>query len=393
MIEILRLDHQGRGIGKINNKIIFIPNTLPGEIVEYKIIKEKKNYIEGQAIKIIKESNKRIKPICPYFNICGGCQLMHIKYEDQLKYKQEKIEDIIHKYTDKSLKINQIIGSNNIYNYRNKVTLHANNIIGYYKENSNEIININNCLIADNKINNIIKKLKNIKLNKDEIVIKSNNKNTLIYYKNKNNNLNNIEVDNIILNKQIIKGNGYNIETLNNLKFIISPTSFFQVNTEQAIKLYDKIKEIANIHKNNYILDLYCGTGTIGLYLSNMCKEVLGVEINKEAIKDANKNKELNNIKNTQFIVGDAKEVIKKINYKPNIIIIDPPRSGLFKGMIDDLIKFNAQKIIYVSCEPITLARDLNELKKYYKIKEIQPIDMFPNTYHVENIVLLEEEK
>ena len=161
------------------------------------------------------------------------------------------------------------------------------------------------------------------------------------------------------------------------------------MNTRQTINLYEKIKELAHLNKNNIILDLYCGTGTIGLYLSKECKEILGVELNEDAIKDANKNKKLNNINNAKFIVGDAKQIIKKLNYKPDIIIVDPPRSGLFKGMINDLIKFKANKIIYVSCNPLTLSRDLKELINPYKIEQIQPLDLFPNTYHVECICLL----
>lgn len=389
MTYIKRFDHQGRGIGIFNNKIIFIKNALPEEIVEITITYNKKNYQEGTITKIIKESNIRIKPICPYFNICGGCQLMHISYKEQLKFKQEKVENIIHKYTDNSLKINKIIKCDNIYNYRNKATIHVFNKIGFYKENTNEIIDINYCYLLDNKINEILKELNNKKLDNDEIIIKSNGIDTLVYHENNNNDLSNINTNNIILKDKIIKGNNYIIETLNDYKFIVSPLSFFQVNTKQTIKLYNTIKKLANLNQNDNLLDLYCGTGTIGIYLSKYCSKVLGVEINKHAISDANKNKELNNIGNIEFIIGDAKDIIKNTKFIPNVIIVDPPRSGLFKGMINDLLKFNADKIIYVSCEPITLARDLKELMNYYNIKEIQPVDMFPNTYHVENVVLL----
>lgn len=389
MVEIIRFDHQGRGIGLQNNKITFIKGAIPGEIVECTITNNKKNFQEGKIVKIIKENNTRIKPICPYFNTCGGCQLMHINYDEQLKFKQEKIENIIHKYTDNSIKINNIIKCDNMYNYRNKATIHVNKKIGFYKENTNEIIDIKYCYLLDNKINDILKKLQNKKLYNDEIIIRSNGINTLIFNKNDKNNLSNINSDNIILNNKILKGNNYIIENLKELKYIVSPQSFFQVNTKQTIKLYDKIKELADLNKNDNVLDLYCGTGSIGIYLSKYCNKILGVEINEQAINDANKNKELNNLTNIKFIVGDAKDVIKKTNFKPNVIIVDPPRSGLFKGMIDDLHKFNANKIIYVSCEPITLARDLKELKDYYKIEQIQPVDMFPNTYHVENVVLL----
>ena len=390
MIEITKLDHQGRGIGRINNKIVFVPNTLPGEIVEIKYIKEKKNYIEGQAIKYIKKSNKRQKPLCKYYNICGGCNLMHLSYQDELEYKQKKVEEIIYKYTDKNINIKPIIPCEKEYNYRNKITFHTNNKIGLYKKDTNEIIDIDNCLLADNNINNILKELKKLNYTNEDIVVRSNNNKTLIYYKGTIDNIKNINADTIINNKQILKGNGHIEEYLNNLKFIISPTSFFQVNTKQTLKLYEQIKKLAILSKGDNILDLYCGTGTIGLYLSKYCKQVLGVEINEEAINDANINKQINNISNAKFIKGDAKKVITDLHYKPDIIIVDPPRSGLFKGMVEDLCKFNAKKIIYVSCDPITLSRDLKVLNKKYKIELIQPVDMFPHTHHVENIAILE---
>lgn len=389
MIEILRLDHQGRGIGKIDNKIIFIPNTLPGEIIEYNITKSKKKYLEGEITKFIKKSSQRIEPICPYYNKCGGCQLMHLNYQNQLKYKQEKIENIIHKYVNENIKIESIIKADNIYNYRNKITLHSKNKIGMYKKDSNDIINIDSCLIANNKINEIIKELNKINIYEDEIIIRNNGQDSLLKYQNEQNNFNKINVDSIILNNQNIKGKGYNIETIENLKFIISPTSFFQVNTEQTIKLYNLIKNLANCNKSDNILDLYCGTGTIGLFINNNSKNILGIEINKDAIKDANQNIILNHIQNAKFINDDAKNYINKVNYQPDIIIVDPPRSGLFKGMIEKLIKFKAKKIIYVSCDPITLSRDLKELTNRYQIEKIYPIDMFPNTYHVESVCLL----
>ena len=390
MIEITKLDHQGRGIGRINNKIIFVPNTLPGEIIEVKITNEKKNYLEGQATKYIKTSNKRIKPLCPYYELCGGCNLMHLSYKDQLEYKQNKVEEIIKKYTNTTIKINNIIPSDNEYHYRNKITFHTNKIIGLYKKHTNDIINIKECLLANNKINEILKELNKLSFNKEDIVVRSNNQESLIYYKGNINNIEKIKIENIINDKKIIKGNGYIKEQLNNLKFIISPTSFFQVNTQQTIKLYDKVKQLAYDKNMNKLLDLYCGTGTIGMYLSDNYQEVLGIEINKEAIKDANKNKKSNIINNITFIAEDAKKAIKRLKYKPDIIIVDPPRSGLFKGMIDNIIEINPKKIIYVSCDVITLARDLNQLSKKYIIKEIQPIDLFPQTYHVENIASLE---
>ena len=390
MIEILRLDHQGRGIAKVNDKIIFIPKVLPGEIVEYKIIKNKKNYMEGQVTKIIKNSPQRIIPKCKYYDVCGGCNLMHMSYQNQLIYKQEKIENIINKYVNEKVDIKPIIASENEINYRNKITIHADKHIGLYQENSNKLIKIDECLLADKRINRIIKELYNKYLYRDEFVIRVGEKETLFYYQNPKNNLEDISADNIALNNKIIKGKNYIIEALNDLKYKISPSSFFQVNTKQAIKMYEIIKQIVNSKKSDKIIDLYCGTGSIGLFLNNECNSILGIEINKDAVKDANDNMLLNNIKNARFIAGDAKRVIKEISFNPDILIVDPPRSGLFKGMIDDIYIFNPLTIIYVSCDPLTLARDLNILKEKYCIKMIQPIDLFPNTHHVESICILE---
>lgn len=389
MVEVIKLDHLGRGIGKLDGKIIFIHNALPNEIVSVKIIKDKKRYYEGIVTEYKKLSNKRIQPLCPYYDKCGGCDLMHLDYNDELKFKQEKIENIINQYVNENIKINKIIESDNIYNYRNKLTLHINNKIGLYQKQSNDIIEIDKCLIVDDKINKIINDLKKYKINTKEIVIKASNKETMISYNGNISKIEDLNCSNIWENSKLIKGNGYIQEKIGNLTFQISPEAFFQVNTKQTKKLYDKIKVMANLSKNDQVLDLYCGTGTIGLYLSDACSKVLGVEINEQAINNANNNKKINNIKNAEFIVGDAKKVIKDIKFKPSVIIVDPPRSGLFKGMVDDLIKFNANKIIYVSCDPMTLARDLNILQEHYEITEIQPVDLFPHTHHVECIAKL----
>ena len=393
MVEIIKLDHLGRGIGKLDGKIIFIPNALPNEILSVKIIKDKKRYYEGIVTEYKKLSNKRIKPLCPYYDTCGGCDLMHLDYNDQLKFKQEKIENIINQYVNENIKINKIIESDNIYNYRNKLTLHTNNKIGLYQKQSNDIIEIDKCLIVDDKINKIIKDLKKYKINTKEIVIKASDKETMISYNGNISKIKDLSCSNIWENSKLIKGNGYIQEKIGSLTFQISPEAFFQVNTKQTKKLYDKIKVMANLFKNDQVLDLYCGTGTIGLYLSDACSKVLGVEINEQAINNANSNKKINNIKNAEFIVGDAKKVIKDIKFKPDVIIVDPPRSGLFRGMVDDLIKFKADKIIYVSCDPMTLARDLKLLQEYYEITEIQPVDLFPHTHHIECIASLKRRK
>ena len=203
--------------------------------------------------------------------------------------------------------------------------------------------------------------------------------------------LKNLDVS-VYHNSKYISGNKVLIETLNNYKFSILPDSFFQINKKQTINLYNQIVEYANPQKEDKVLDLYCGVGTIGIYLSKYCKEVLGIEINKSSIENANINKKLNNVENISFIEADVSKVLS-IKYKADIIIVDPPRSGLDKNTIETLIKINPKKIVYVSCDPITLSRDINLLKNNYILKDIKLYDMFPETYHVESVCVLERRR
>lgn len=403
-LKIERLDDQGRGIGKVNDKTIFVSNILIDEIVDVKITNIKKKFMEGEVVKYIEISNKRIKPICKYFEDCGGCDLMHMSYDDQLKYKQDKVKRIINKFSniDSNL-VTDIIGSKNNLNYRNKITLHINNGIGLYQRKSNEIIKIDECLITDKRINDIIKLINdNISINNiKEIIIKA-SKNTndlmLIFDANSIDKEKIIDVcknkvTSIMLKKDnnyyLVYGKDYIIEKIGNFKFMISADSFFQVNTNQAEILYNKVLEYADLSKDDYLLDLYCGTGTISLYLSNYVHKVFGIEINKYAIKNAFKNKEINNIDNAEFICSDVSKLVNNIDFKPTVIVVDPPRSGLDKVTINYILNGNVKKVVYVSCDPITLARDLSLLNEKYEVKKITPVDMFPNTHHVECVVLL----
>ena len=364
-VTIIDYDHQGRGMAKINDKIVFIPNTMIGEIVKIKITKNKKNYMEAKVIEYIKENEKRIKKLCPYYEKCGGCDILHLPYDEQLIYKENKIRNIISRYLKEDIKINSIVKSDKHFNYRNKVILHANNNkIGYYEKNTNNIISINNCLLLDPSLNKYIKTLNKID---NELVLRTNG----------------IDI--------LDDDNSFIIKNIGEYKYLVSLKSFFQINDNVTYKLYEKVKEYCNSTKEDNILDLYCGTGTIGIYLSKECNSVLGIEINKQAIMDANKNKELNNITNIEFIAQDVSKVINKIKFKPSIIVVDPPRAGLDEKTIKEIIKMNPRRLVYVSCDPMTLVRDLNILKYYFNIKEITPFDMFPNTYHVETISLLEK--
>lgn len=385
IVKIEKLDHFGRGIAKVNNMPIFVENSLIDEEVEILITKEKKNYMEGVVIDYIKKSPLRVKSNCPYYDKCGGCDLLHLSYIEQLKYKENKVKEIIKKFSGLEC-VNNIVSSKQ-FNYRNKITLQVKNGIGYFQKKSNDIINIDNCLLVDNKINEIINKLKKIDVSDvKKIVIRVTNLESMVVFYGKINSNIDLDVDTIIINDKVIKGNGYIREEINDFKFIISPTSFFQVNNIGMINIYNKVLEYVD---GGNVLDLYCGTGTIGIYVSKKANKVLGIELNKEAIKDALINKKLNNINNIDFISGDVGTILSENNFKADIIIVDPPRAGLDNKSIDNIIKIRPRKIIYVSCDPVTLARDLNILKEKYDVIEITPFDMFGNTYHVECVCLL----
>lgn len=394
-VTIEKFDYEGNGITKINNIITFVSDALPKEDVEVSIIKNNKSFNNAIVKKYITKSQRRIENPCEY-KCCGGCDLLHIDYNYELEFKENKICEIFLKQCNLTC-INKIVPSPKIFNYRNKISLKIkDNKLGLFEKNSNTQVNINKCLLVNDKINNIILELNKISLNNiDEIIIKNMNETMLIIKGNKINKdlLKNINVNNIIIidNKKeyLIKGKKYIEEKLNNIKYIVSPESFFQINKEQTINLYNKVIEVAEFNKNDTVLDLYCGTGTISLYIASYVKKVYGIEINKVAIDDANKNKKLNNILNVEFICQNANKINININFNPDIIIVDPPRNGLDNKTKDIIKNLNSKKLIYISCNPLTLARDINYLKNLYNIKSITPFDMFPKTHHVECIALL----
>lgn len=395
-LKIERLDHYGRGIGYINNKITFVNNALMNEIVTIKEIKEYKKYNIANVDEIISKSNNRINPICPYYYDCGGCDIMHMDYDTQLKFKEEKVKNILKKYANiEENKINSIIPSKEL-NYRNKITLHVKNKkIGLYKNNSNDIVEIDKCFITDEDINKVIKSLEKFILDTensiDKIIIKKAN-NILLYIKGKietNKLVNYFDDINIVVNDKCVLNNDYIIDKIFNKKFKVSSESFYQVNSKQIENLYSLvIKNIKNMNYNK-VLDLYCGTGTIGIIISDYVKEVIGIEVSKSSYKDALENKEINNVNNIKFINGKVEDYIDDFK-NVDVVIVDPPRSGLDKHTIKVLESINSQKIIYVSCDPITLARDIKLLSSNYETIEVTPVDMFPNTHHCECVVILE---
>lgn len=397
--KIEKLDHFGRGIIKKDNDIIFVENALPNDIVDIEITKSKKNIKEAKVINYIERSNIFKESICPYSNTCGGCNIINLLYQEQLSYKKTKVQELIDKMLKIDIKVKDIISSNQEYNYRNKITIHGdNNKIGLYKKKTNDIVEINECKLVNEKINEILKRIKSYQENNkcqiNDLVIKTTSLNESmisIYgsmdYEHFKKEFNNVKV--IIINNQVITKDKYIKERLLDKDFYISNHSFFQVNMNTTNLLYQKVIDLIKDKDYKTCLDLYCGTGTITILVSDYINKVYGIEVVEDAISDANRNKELNNKENIEFILGKTEDHIHKFK-DIDLVIVDPPREGLDKTTKENIKRIRSKTIVYVSCEPSTLMRDLNDLKEEYDIKEISICDMFPNTYHVESIALLE---
>lgn len=385
-VEISKLDNYGRGICYTNNKITFVKNSLPSEKVKIKLTKVTSKFNEAEVISYIKKSGIHIEPLCSKYYECGGCHLMHMSYLDELNFKEQKIKDILYKYGHiDSDKVKKIISSDKL-NYRNKAIFKVKKDIGYYEEKSNTLVPIDSCFLVDDKINSILTEIKKLDLtNINEVEIKVSDTEEMIIFKGSKIDIKDLPFKNVLLNDKLLKGNNYIIYNLDKFKFYISPKSFFQINKYNLLNLYNKIKEY--VGESDNLLDLYCGTGSIGIYLSDIAKKIIGVEINESAVIDANKNKELNHLDNISFICLDVSKYKLQSNF--DTIIVDPPRSGLAKEVINYLLNSNSKKIVYVSCDPVTLARDLNLLQDKYNILEVTPVDMFPRTYHIETICVL----
>ena len=380
VVTIIDEDNIGNGIAKINRHVIFIKNTLLDERVKIRITRLYKKYAIGEVISIIKKSDKRIKPICPYYKVCGGCNFLHTTYSNERNIKKKYLERKFDR------KIEYIETINELY-YRNKIVLHVNNgIIGLYNDKTHDVCEIDNCYLILPKMNEFISYLKTINLiNVSEIMIRCINDEIMVNLKTikKDKTLKNINCDSLYINNQYVKGKEYLIDEINNYKFSIYPDSFYQVNKEGMTNIYDKALEFIN--NNKTLLDLYCGTGTIGIWLNNKFDSITGVEINESSIKNANINKKLNKLNNIEFICSDAKNIEGNFD----TIVVDPPRNGLSKDVIKYLNESNTKEIVYISCNPNTLKRDIDMLDKY-KVKHISCADMFPRTKHIETVCILE---
>ena len=384
-----KFDHLGGGIAKDNNEVIFVKRALPNEIVDIDIIKEKKNFKEAKITKIIKSNNERCSSICPYYDNCGGCDFMHANYSLEKDFKINKCIELFN--------IKPNFYDTNEYNYRNKVTLHIKDSkLGFYNEKTHDITAIDYCYLLNDKINNIIKELniylQNNKSKIEEIIIRS-TKESMLYIKGElPTDFSNYFsfVDTIIVNDKVIKGKGYIEENINNYSFKISPKSFFQVNSSGLENIFNILKNRLTTNYQN-ALDLYSGTSVMGILISNLCNKVISIESNKSSCNDALDNIKNNNITNIEVINDKVENIIDKLE-NIDLIIVDPPRSGLDNKTIEYLNKLNPKTIVYISCNMITLKRDINLLNNY-QIKSIDLVNMFPKTYHCESIIVLERKK
>lgn len=396
MEKITKLDNMGRGITYIDNKITFIKNTLEDEEVDIKITKSKSKYNEGEVTKYYKKSPYRIESLCTYYDKCGGCSLLHTTYEHTIDYKKNKLKEILKKYANLDIEIN-FINNPKPLNYRNKISLKIhNNKIGYYEEKTHKIISIKSCLLAEESINDFIKDIKYLNIINGNLTIRNNYNNELLiiidtkdklnidieYLKNKH------KIAGIVVNNKTYYNDTFLIENINNLLFKVSYDSFFQVNRIMCSKMFDLVKE--EITNNDVVLDLYSGVGTLGINVAKLAKKVYGIEIVENAVINASYNTKINKVDNAYYMLGDVGTTLSKINDNIDIIIVDPPRAGLDNKTKQYIINSNSKKIIYVSCDPITLARDIKDLSTKYNVTKVTGLDLFSYTYHCESITVLE---
>lgn len=440
VIEIIDNGYEGEGIAKIDDFTVFIPGVIRGETCKVLIVKVNKSFAYGKVLEIISKAESRKKVDCTTYKRCGGCDLRHIDYEYTLKMKQAIVQNLVNKTLSKDIEVNSTIGMQEPYYYRNKLQYPIGKndkgkaIMGVFAKRTHEIIPVENCFIQNSKAQEVAREFVSLmneqhisvydetsrtgairhivvkvgvytneimcmfvtneeKIQNEEVLVKK----LLMKFPNVKTIIKNINQrnTNVILGDRnvVLYGTGYIEDKLGEYTFKISPRSFYQTNPIQTEVLYNKAIEFAKLNKDDIICDLYCGIGTIGIFASRYVKKVYGIEIVEEAIEMAKENAVLNGIKNIEFMAGDVEKVFERMlqenNVIPNVIIVDPPRRGLDNTTIETILKLGVSRLVYVSCNPATMVRDLKLLEEKYEVKEIQPVDMFPFTTHVECVTVL----
>ena len=433
-VNIISLNSNAQGVGRIEDFTVFVEGALPDEVVKVKIVEVKKNYAVGELLEIIKNSTDRIEPQCPIYSECGGCQLQHLSYNAQLKWKRRQVVDALKRIGKIDVTVKDTIGMSDPWRYRNKMQFPVGRTkskiqIGCFAKSSHKVIDTDSCLIQRQQndeilqaVHKVVDKFKvsvydedrhrgvlrhvmgRVGLNETMLVLvtateKLPNEKTIIRaLRNELPNITSIQQNiqtqhnNVILGREtkVLYGKRTIKDKIGKLEFNISARSFFQVNTVQAEKLYQTALNFADLKGHEVVIDAFCGTGTITLFLAKHAKFAYGIEIVSSAIADAKLNARLNNVRNAQFITGDATAILPKLGVKPDVMVLDPPRAGCDEKFLLTIAKLKPSKVVYVSCNPATLARDLNILESNgFKTQIVQPVDMFPFTSHVEAVALV----
>jgi 23S rRNA (uracil1939-C5)-methyltransferase len=455
-VRITDIGAEGNAIARIDNQVIFVPMLIPGDLVDIRVKKKRRKYIEGTVVRFHEYSPDRIKPRCAYFGICGGCKWQHLPYDKQLLFKEKQVKDNLVRIGKVDIpEIDPIIGSAEIFYYRNKLEYtfsdrrwltreemisdndHINeDALGFHIPGLfDKVLDIRECHLQPEPSNAIRDAVRRYAHRKSlafynlrqqsgflrNLIIRNTNSGKVmvivVFYLDEKERIEGLldflasEFPQIcslfyIINTKrndsiadqvpvLYKGENHLLEEMEELKFRIGPKSFYQTNTKQSLRLYKVAKEFAALTSNEVVYDLYTGAGTIANFIADSAKKVIGIEYIEEAVKDAAINSEINNIKNAQFFAGDIRFLLNdqfiSENGKPDVIITDPPRAGMHEDVVKQIINASPGKVIYISCNPSTQARDIGLMSEYYKVTRIQPVDMFPHTHHVENVILLEK--
>lgn len=454
-LEIVDIAAEGKAIGRYNDVIVFVPQVIPGDVVNVQVNKMRKNYMEGFVTKLVTPSPNRITATCEHFGVCGGCKWQHLPYHLQLEYKHKQVVDQLTRIGKVHIpEISPILGSEKIFEYRNKLEytfsskrwitieevqagaeIHQPNALGFHIPGMfDKVLDITKCHLQAEPSNAIRLAVRDFTINNGfeffdirnqvglmrNLIIRTASTGEVMvivvfYYEDVEKRtalLNHIKEsfpqitslqyiinrkgNDSITDQEVIcfAGKDHIIEEMEGLKFKVGPKSFYQTNSEQAYQLYKITRDFAGLTGSEVVYDLYTGTGTIANFVASKSKKVVGVEYVPEAIEDAKVNSEINGITNTTFYAGDMKDVLNDKfiaeNGKPDVIILDPPRAGIHEDVANTILRAKPNRIIYVSCNPATQARDLALLGEAYQVMRVQPVDMFPHTHHVENVVLLD---